>query len=147
DERFASSRLVLLTRGAVATHADHDAIDLVHAPIWGLVRSAQNENPDRVILLVDIDDTDESRRALVSATVAAEPQLALREGRRLAPRLLPAHARGVLTPPEASAWRLDIEAKGSIEGLALVAHPEVLAPIGENEVRIRVHAAGLNFRD
>src|SRR5205814_5591825 len=42
DDRFAGSRLVIVTRGAVAT-ADEDAPDLAAAAIWGLIRSAQAE--------------------------------------------------------------------------------------------------------
>ncbi|MCZ0975415.1 hypothetical protein O1L55_37555 [Streptomyces albulus] len=41
DERFATSRLVFATRGAV------DGTDLTGATVWGLVRSAQSEHPGR----------------------------------------------------------------------------------------------------
>ncbi|MEU6594907.1 SDR family NAD(P)-dependent oxidoreductase [Streptomyces sp. NPDC046881] len=47
-------RLVLATRGAVAAGDDPAAADPVQAAVWGLVRSAQSENPDRIVLL----DTD-----------------------------------------------------------------------------------------
>ncbi|WP_394829190.1 type I polyketide synthase [Pendulispora albinea] len=94
DERFASARLVLLTRGAIAAHdgaADNGAADrlddLAHAPIWGLARSAQSENPDSAIVLLDIDTTEASRRALPEALRADENQLALRNGHLLVPRL------------------------------------------------------------
>ncbi|MGW7090471.1 type I polyketide synthase, partial [Streptomyces sp. NPDC054871] len=46
-------RLVILTQHAVATSSAED-IHLAHAPLWGLVRAAQNENPDRIHLI----DTD-----------------------------------------------------------------------------------------
>ncbi|AUX43617.1 acyl transferase [Sorangium cellulosum] len=111
DERFASSRLVVLTRGAVATDPQDDVPDLVHAPLWGLVRSAQTENPDRPILLVDIDGADASRRALPSVLDAGEPQLALRQGKALVPRL------SRLTPPSQPAPRpLDPEGTVLITG-------------------------------
>ncbi|WP_437952505.1 SDR family NAD(P)-dependent oxidoreductase [Sorangium sp. So ce296] len=91
DERLASSTLVLLTQRAVATCAGEDVLDLASAALWGLVRSAQAENRDRAILLVDLDGSDASRRALPYAVGGAlddaELQLALRDGRRLAPRL------------------------------------------------------------
>ncbi|WP_437835908.1 type I polyketide synthase [Sorangium sp. So ce1153] len=87
DERLASSRLVLLTQRAVATRPDEDVLDLAHAALWGLVRSAQVENPDRHILLLDIDDADSSRRALPLALASSEAQLALRHGKLLLPRL------------------------------------------------------------
>ncbi|WP_394839473.1 SDR family NAD(P)-dependent oxidoreductase [Pendulispora rubella] len=87
DERSASGTLVLLTHCAMAARPDEDVRDLVHAPLWGLVRSAQAEHPQRTILLVDTDDTDASRRALHGALDSSEPQLALRHGQRLVPRL------------------------------------------------------------
>ncbi|MBM4791794.1 SDR family NAD(P)-dependent oxidoreductase [Streptomyces sioyaensis] len=105
---LAPARLVLLTRGAVATGPDETVTDLPAAAVWGLVRSAQSENPDR-FLLVDADADDEggadalSTAAVGAATGAGETQLALRAGRILAPRLtrLPQHSRG--THPEAGA--------------------------------------------
>ncbi len=45
DERFVDSQLVMVTRGAVATGAGEDVCDLPGASVWGLVRSAQSENP------------------------------------------------------------------------------------------------------
>ena len=36
---------------------------------------------------------------------------------------------------------------GSLDGLALMACPQVAAPLGEGQVRVAVRAAGLNFRD
>ncbi|MEU8633571.1 type I polyketide synthase [Amycolatopsis sp. NPDC048633] len=86
DERFAASRLVVVTRGAVAAAAGDDVPDLACAPVWGLVRSAQSEHPGRV-RLIDLDDHDESAAALPSAVLADEPQLAIREGALLAARL------------------------------------------------------------
>jgi NAD(P)-dependent dehydrogenase (short-subunit alcohol dehydrogenase family)/acyl carrier protein len=111
DERLASSRLVLLTERAIATRPDEDVPDLAHASLWGLVRSAQVENPDRRIALLDIDDSESSRRALPAALASTEPQLALRDGHWLVPRL----ARS--TPlPEATARPLNPEGTVLITG-------------------------------
>ncbi|HEX8074798.1 MAG TPA: SDR family NAD(P)-dependent oxidoreductase, partial [Thermoleophilaceae bacterium] len=90
DERLADSRLVLVTHGAVAAR-DEEAPDLTAAPLWGLVRSAQFEHPDR-FLLADVDGSEASWRALAAALGADEPQLALRDGALLAPRLARAPA-------------------------------------------------------
>ncbi|MEV6976998.1 SDR family NAD(P)-dependent oxidoreductase [Kitasatospora sp. NPDC093806] len=86
EERFAGSRLVLLTRGAVAVDPAEEVTDLVHAPLWGLVRSAQSENPGRLVL-ADVDEHPDSWPALVRALSSAEPQLAVRAGRVSAARL------------------------------------------------------------
>ncbi|QIS09999.1 SDR family NAD(P)-dependent oxidoreductase [Nocardia arthritidis] len=85
DRRFARSRLVFVTRAAVGTETDTGPMDLVNAPIWGLLRSAQSEHPDRFVLL-DVDDTA-SADLIARALGSGEPELALRENRLLAPRL------------------------------------------------------------
>jgi len=145
DERLASGRLVLLTRHAVATGPDEDVQDLAHAGLWGLARTAQAEHPDRAICLIDTDDSDASRRALAAAVLSAQPQIALRAGRHLVPRLT--RARDALTAPDSASWRLDIPVKGTLDSLTLDACGEATAPLAEGQVRVAVHAAGLNFRD
>nr|QDA77044.1 polyketide synthase [Jahnella sp. MSr9139] len=148
DERLAPCRLVVLTCRAIATRPHEGDLDLVHAPLWGLVRSAQSEHPDRSIILVDLDDNEASRRALPQALASGEPQVAVREGALRVPRLARPRPEDVLTPPAgARAWRLHIPTKGNLEALSLVAHPDATAPLAEGQVRIAVHAAGLNFRD
>ncbi|MEV4723791.1 type I polyketide synthase [Micromonospora humida] len=78
-------RLMIQTAGAVAVTADDAVSDLGGAGVWGLVRSAQSEHPDRLVL-VDTDGTHDERT--LSALVAAgESQIAVRDGRTLVPRL------------------------------------------------------------
>ncbi|MCZ1006298.1 hypothetical protein O1L68_05540 [Streptomyces lydicus] len=67
DERFASARLVVVTRHAVAVTGD-EAIDLATAPVWGLLRSAQSEHPG--LLLLDVDDDVRSLAAVADAIEA-----------------------------------------------------------------------------
>ncbi len=87
DERFSLARLVLVTQGAVAAGVGDRVSGLSQAPVWGLVRSAQSESPDRFVLL-DIDGEGSSLGALLNAALGGEePQLALRKGVVLAPRL------------------------------------------------------------
>ncbi|MDA5285463.1 SDR family NAD(P)-dependent oxidoreductase, partial [Streptomyces sp. Isolate_45] len=101
DEAFAGARLALVTRGAVEVRPGEGVPDLAHAPLWGLLRSAQSENPGRFLLL-DLDEDagsgargDEipaSGSAELSALLAAavgsgEPQLAVRGGALHAARL------------------------------------------------------------
>ncbi|WP_053161266.1 type I polyketide synthase [Streptomyces caatingaensis] len=150
DERFEHSRLVLVTHGAVAARDGEDT-DPGLAAVWGLVRSAQTENPGRFLLL-DIDTDDATHRALPTALGTAlatdEPQLALRTGTALVPRLARVPADGGLVPPPGTdPWRLEITDRGTLENLHLTAHPEAAAPLEPGQVRIAVRAAGLNFRD
>ncbi|MFB6894095.1 SDR family NAD(P)-dependent oxidoreductase, partial [Kitasatospora sp. NPDC056327] len=113
EDRFAGSRLLVLTRGAVAAGEGEDVTDLVHAPVWGLVRTAQSEHPDRIVLC-DLDlDTGTGPGSGVSAGLPAaalaalatgEPQTAVRGDAVLAPRLvrgLPA-AQPAVSPDEPS---------------------------------------------
>ncbi|MDQ7809767.1 SDR family NAD(P)-dependent oxidoreductase, partial [Amycolatopsis sp. A133] len=85
DDALAGVRLVVVTHQAIATRPDEDVPHLSAAPVWGLVRSAQSENPDR-FLIIDLD-TD-APGLLRAAAAAAEPQLAVRDGRLLAARLV-----------------------------------------------------------
>ncbi|MEK8104520.1 hypothetical protein NKG94_03815 [Micromonospora sp. M12] len=84
EPTLTASRLVIVTRNAVATGPDADVTDLAHAAVWGLVRSAQSEHPDR-FLLVDVDGTPRSHRALPDVLTTTEPQLAVRAGAPLVP--------------------------------------------------------------
>ena len=87
DERLADSRVLVVTRRAVATQAEEDVLDLARAPLWGLVRSAQSEHPGRLALL-DIDTLPVSEPAWQGALGCEEPQLGLRQDRLCAPRLV-----------------------------------------------------------
>ncbi|MFE3661350.1 polyketide synthase dehydratase domain-containing protein, partial [Streptomyces sp. NPDC059165] len=80
DERFVESRLVVVTRGAVSVDGG-DVTDLVHAGVWGLLRSAQTENPGRIVLVdvdVDVDAGGGVGGVLGSVVAVGEPQLAVR---------------------------------------------------------------------
>ncbi|MBF6059303.1 SDR family NAD(P)-dependent oxidoreductase [Nocardia terpenica] len=79
QERFRAVTLVLVTRGGVAVRPDADVPDLAHAAVWGLVRTAQTENPGQFVL-ADLDGDIDSTTALPAAVGSGEPQLALRAG-------------------------------------------------------------------
>ncbi|MFJ2774380.1 SDR family NAD(P)-dependent oxidoreductase [Streptomyces sp. NPDC087300] len=145
DERFADARLVFLTRGAVTTATGGEVPDPAQAAVWGLLRSAQAENPGRFVLL-DTDGRASSLGALPAALASGEPQLALRDGLLSAPRL--ARFGAALRPPaEEVPWRLDFAGRHILEGLELVPNPEAAAPLGPGRLRIALRAAGVNFRD
>ncbi|WUS37142.1 SDR family NAD(P)-dependent oxidoreductase [Kitasatospora sp. NBC_01250] len=147
EARFADSRLVLVTRGAVAPLAGERLVDPAGAALWGLVRSAQAENPERFVLL-DLDGADSSAATLPAALALPEVELAIRQGACHAPRLARIATDAALTPPEgAVAWRLGIPVKGALDNLALIEHPAAVAPLEPGSVRIGVRATGLNFRD
>ncbi|MCQ8195389.1 type I polyketide synthase [Streptomyces rugosispiralis] len=164
EPRLAESRLVVVTHGAVAAGGPvaedpgSGAVDTAGAAVWGLLRSAQAENPDRFILL-DRDPhgapgPDEIGAAVLDGVLRAvaldEPQVAVGPGRVWAPRLLRAGgpgSGGLVGPVAHPGWRLAVEGASTVDNVTPVPCPEVLEPLRPGEVRIAVHAAGMNFRD
>ncbi|MGC4889641.1 type I polyketide synthase [Micromonospora sp. DT227] len=86
-EPLADIPLVVVTRNAVRAESGDRPTDLPAAAAWGLIRSAQSENPGRFVLL-DLDDDPRSPVALPAALGTGEPQLALRAGQIRVPRLV-----------------------------------------------------------
>jgi acyl transferase domain-containing protein/acyl-coenzyme A synthetase/AMP-(fatty) acid ligase/acyl carrier protein len=85
-EQEHEAKLALLTKGAVDARQG-ELPDPALASLWGLLRSAQAEHPGR-LLLIDSDGSDASGAVLQGALrLPGEPQLAIRAGRLLAPRL------------------------------------------------------------
>jgi NADPH:quinone reductase-like Zn-dependent oxidoreductase/acyl carrier protein len=147
DDRFAASRLVIVTSGAVAADRDEGVPDLAGAAVWGLIRSAQAENPGRLVL-IDVAEEEDLAPALGSALASGEPQLLVRAGEVKAARLQrTVSGEELVPPPGARAWRLDVAAGGTLDNLALVGSPDASAPLEHGQVRVGVRAAGVNFRD
>ncbi|MFE7385656.1 acyltransferase domain-containing protein, partial [Streptomyces zhihengii] len=140
DESSFGSRLAVVTRGAMPAGGP-GAVDAVGAAVWGLVRSAQSEHPDRIVL-VDTDPADDSPADLSLLTGLDEPQVAIRDGALLVPRLT--HASGGLVLPDGD-WRLLPGADGTLESLSVETF--VVPRLAPGQVRIAVRAAGVNFRD
>ncbi|MFH9731676.1 type I polyketide synthase [Streptomyces sp. NPDC017260] len=84
DEQSASSRLVVVTRGAV------DGSDLGHAAVWGLVRAAESEHPGRFVLV----DLDADAELPEEALRLDEPEIAVRDGEIRVARLARVPAEG-----------------------------------------------------
>ncbi|WP_438818897.1 SDR family NAD(P)-dependent oxidoreductase, partial [Streptomyces hilarionis] len=82
-----SSRLLVVTRGAVGVAGDAEVTDPAGAAVWGLVRAAEAENPDRV-LLMDVDEVQASRSALAGVLATREAQVAVRADVVYTPRLV-----------------------------------------------------------
>ncbi|WP_269731811.1 type I polyketide synthase [Saccharomonospora xinjiangensis] len=98
EEHLASSHLLVVTRGAVATGETDGVPDLAGAAVWGLLRTAQTENPGRITLLdLDPASSDPDAVGALAACLSGVPRLAggadvqyaLRGGRVLTPRMAP----------------------------------------------------------
>ncbi|MFF2751693.1 type I polyketide synthase, partial [Kitasatospora sp. NPDC058048] len=108
EERFGSSRLVVLTCGAVAVPAGGGA-DPVQAAVWGLLRSAQTENPDRIVLVdLDPDALDGSEGLWPAVVAGGEPQAAIRGGEVSVPRLVRASSLQLAETP------VELDADGTV---------------------------------
>ncbi|MGW4869613.1 type I polyketide synthase [Streptomyces chartreusis] len=97
-------RLLVLTHNATG-----DDPDLAEAAVAGLVRSAQSEHPGRIVL-VDRRGVPASPEQLERALRTGEPQVALRHGLPLAPRLT------LTDPPTAEPPALDPEGTVIVTG-------------------------------
>lgn len=139
-------RLVVVTRGAVAGGLGGGIEDLADAPLWGLVRALRVESPDLDLAIIDVDEA--SLSLLAAALASGEEQIVLREGQAWIPRLMPLGLEGLVSRPfGARAWYLETPVRGTIDNLRMVAHDELLEPLGINQVRLEVRATGMNFRD
>ena len=146
-----TARLVVLTQGAVATGRGDGVTDPAGAAAWGLVRSAQSENPEWIVL-ADLAATtapgDAGTAAVLAAALATgEPELAIRDQAAHGRRLTRPSAGLLVPPPGAAQWRLDAGGRGTPEGLALVPCPEAGLPLEPGQVRVAVRAAGVSVRD
>ncbi len=100
-DALADSKLVVVTRGALAVRDGDRVSDLAAAAVWGLLRSAQSEHPGRIVL-ADVDDAINPGTLGVLARFAADPaggQLAVRSGGVFVPRLVRAVAPTSLETP------------------------------------------------
>ncbi|NUQ95550.1 MAG: SDR family NAD(P)-dependent oxidoreductase [Streptomyces sp.] len=138
----APARTLWVTRGAVAT-GDLDTVPgLAQSVLWGLARSTRSEHPDLGLTLLDLDgdiDSAHAVTAMVAAiTYADEPELALRNGELLAPRLVRARPADVLRIPAGDCYQLT----GIPTEVTL--RPAARQALGPAQVRIEVHAVGLH---
>ena len=138
--------LWIITERAVATEPG-EPVDPVQSALWGLGRTIIGEQPILRCRLVDHDGSDDAVRSLANllGTPIGEPELALRQGKFLVPRLLQWARGGHLALPRSTDYVLAPTERGAIDNLRLT-ETEVPPPIA-GQVQVRVEAAGLNFRD
>src|SRR5262249_4749951 len=87
--------------------------------------------------------------------VKPQPHPPIRPGTAYIPRLRPLPLHETLVPPasgDQDHWHLDTTGiTGTLDDLAFLPTPEASSPLRDGQVRVRVrvrvHAAGLNFRD
>ena len=138
--------LWIVTERAVATESG-EPVDPVQAALWGFGRTTINEEPALRCRLVDCDGSPEAVQLLADLLAAPvdEPEIALRQGKLLASRLLHWARSGHLAVPRSGDYVLAPTERGAIDNLRLT-EKDVPLP-DEGYVQVLVEAAGLNFRD
>jgi len=147
-----SGGLWILTERAVATEPG-EPVDPAQAALWGFGRTVIAEQPTLRCRLVDCDETGGPLGWLAEAlgatafdpTMPVEPEMAVRQGKFLVPRLLHWARSGQLPMPRTDDYVLAPTERGAIDNLRLT--QAQVDPPAANEVQVRMEAAGLNFRD
>nr|WP_264060049.1 SDR family NAD(P)-dependent oxidoreductase [Mycolicibacterium psychrotolerans] len=148
DAHDDSTRLVVLTRGAIAVDSSEDVTDLGQAAVWGLLRSAQTENPGRIVV-ADLDDCASADHAVTEIRGMDEPQLAVRDGACLAPRLIRTGRIDGAELFETGTWQLATLGEGTLDAhnFALRPCPDASMPLKPGQVRLGLRCCGVNFHD
>ena len=143
----------VVTRGAQP--ADGQVACAAQAPVIGIGRVMRNEVPALKTRMVDLDPVrrDDEVETLWRElwTDDGEEEIALRGGARIISRFSRLNLDEILREQsrpagdEAPPFRLEVVTPGALDTLSLKATER--RPPGPDEVEVRVHAAGLNFRD
>lgn len=160
----ATAQLVVLTWDAAAATPKDGVGDLANSALWGLVRTAQLEAPDQVVI-VDIDDPRTAVPALPALLATDEPQLAVRNDTAFAPRVVhtprPDATEGgeISLPLGASGTVLVTGATGTLGGLVTrhlvtrhgARHLLLVSRAGENapgaaDLRVHLEELGADVR-
>ncbi|RDH80502.1 SDR family NAD(P)-dependent oxidoreductase [Mycolicibacterium moriokaense] len=138
--------LWIVTERAVACESG-EPVDPAASALWGFGRTTINEEPALHCRLVDCDGSPEAVNVLAALLAApvGEPELAVRQGKLLASRLLPWARSGHLSVPRSTDYALAPTERGAIDNLRLAETD--IPPPDDGYVQVRVEAAGLNFRD
>ncbi|MER8265230.1 type I polyketide synthase [Streptomyces griseus] len=146
DARLQNTELVWITRDAVSSSPDDQVGNWSHAAVWGMVRTARTEQPERALRLIDLDPgtPDLPLLARVIGT-GGEPECVLRGGTAHVPRARPTvEQTDALVLPDEGGWHLHRREDGRPAVTAAThggGEPEPLAP---SDVRVEVRAAAMS---
>ena len=138
----------LLTRGGQVLEKEQGG-EIAGAALWGFGKVVAREAAHLQPRMIDLDPRAQAPLSdLVNELLYpdAETHIAYRLGYRQTARLVRAgSATERLTLAEDSAWLLEPDAGGALEGLQIGPFPA--RPLEPRDVRVAVEAAGLNFWD
>ncbi|OZD59812.1 beta-ketoacyl synthase, partial [Rhodococcus sp. 06-1059B-a] len=111
---------LLVVRTSEGVSCAGESVSPVAAAVWGLVRTAQAENPGVIVLVDAPAGTDDD--AVAGAVGSGEPELAIRDGSLRVPRLVAVDgANAVAQPIDSNGTVLVVGGSGGL-GIALVRH-------------------------
>jgi NADPH:quinone reductase-like Zn-dependent oxidoreductase len=147
-------KLSIVTQGAQGPELSNP----LQSTLWGLARSVAAEYPEMRVLRLDLDPSREIggdellqllQRSQTTSSAVVEDELVLRADQLYVPRLRPVTLPAADAPSNSDAEetneQLIVTSAGTIEGIEVLPAARCVPDAGE--IEIRVHAAGLNFRD
>ncbi|WP_339154446.1 type I polyketide synthase [Streptomyces sp. F41] len=146
DARLQGTELVWITRDAVSSSPDDQVRNWAHAAVWGMVRTARTEQPERVLRLIDLDPgtPDFPLLARVIGT-GGEPECVVRGGTVHVPRARPTvEETDALVLPDGGGWHLHQREDGQVDVVAAPHDEGAPEPVAPSEVRVEVRAAAMS---
>ncbi|XQE78077.1 type I polyketide synthase [Streptomyces microflavus] len=146
DARLQSAELVWITRDAVSSSPDDQVENWAHAAVWGMVRTARTEQPERVLRLIDLDPGAPDFRLLARVIeTGGEPECVLRGETAHVPRARPTVEEvDALVLPDEAGWHLHQREGDQLDVIAATHDEGAPEPVAPWEVRVEVRAAGMS---
>ncbi|MFT9669704.1 type I polyketide synthase [Streptomyces rhizosphaericola] len=146
DARLQGTELVWITRDAVASGPGDRVRNWAHAAVWGMVRTARTEQPERVLRLVDLGPGTPDFPLLARVTgTGGEPECVLRGATVHVPRARPTvEETDALVLPDGGGWHLHRREDGRVDVIAAPHDEGAPEPVAPSEVRVGVRAAAMS---
>ncbi|MFC9006463.1 type I polyketide synthase [Streptomyces microflavus] len=146
DARLQGAELVWITRDAVSSSPDDQMENWAHAAVWGMVRTARTEQPERVLRLIDLGPGTPDFRLLARVIeTGGEPECVLRGESVRVPRARPTVEEvDALVLPDEGSWHLHQREDDQAVVIAAPHDEGAPEPVAPGEVRVEVRAAGVS---
>ncbi|MDQ0988601.1 type I polyketide synthase [Streptomyces sp. V2I9] len=146
EPRLQGAELVWITRDAVSSSPDDQVGNWAHAAVWGMVRTARTEQPERILRLIDLDAATPDFRLLARVIESGgEPECALRGETAHVPRARPTVGEvDALVLPHEGGWHLHRREDDQLDVVAATHDEGAPEPVAPWEVRVEVRAAGMS---
>lgn len=146
DARLQGAELVWITRDAVSSSPDDQIENWAHAAVWGMVRTARTEQPERVLRLIDLGPGTPDFRLLARVIeTGGEPECVLRGESVHVPRARPTVEEvDALVLPDEGSWHLHQREDDQAAVIAAPHDEGAPEPVAPGEVRVEVRAAGVS---